>query len=100
MIFIALRWNRVAAARVRSGVVGWLLLAMATALAMAPAVASASATLPNFDAVRLAHQPSDTRVLDRHGELLQRVRTDATVRRGDWVALADLSPALREAMVL
>jgi penicillin-binding protein 1C len=28
------------------------------------------------------------------------VRTDATVRRGQWIALADVSPALRTAMVL
>lgn len=59
--------------------------------------ASAAAT---FDDVKRAFRPSDTRVLDRDGELLQRVRTDATVRRGQWVALADVSPALRTAMVL
>ena len=34
------------------------------------------------------------------GELLHRVRTDATVRRGSWVPLADISPALRTALVL
>ena len=39
-------------------------------------------------------------MLDRNGELLQRVRTDASVRRGQWVALADISPALRTALVL
>ena len=39
-------------------------------------------------------------MLDRHGELLQRMRTDASVRRGQWVALEDVSPALRTAMVL
>ncbi len=53
-----------------------------------------------FDEVRQAFRPSETRVLDRDGELLQRVRTDATVRRGRWVALADVSPALRGAMLL
>ena len=36
----------------------------------------------------------------RHGEELQRIRTDSTVRRGQWVALADVSPALRTALVL
>ncbi|MDO8455476.1 MAG: penicillin-binding protein 1C [Burkholderiaceae bacterium] len=60
---------------------------------------SARATL-TFDEVRSAHKPSDTRVLDRHGELIHRLRTDATVRRGPWVALADVSPALRTALVL
>ncbi len=39
-------------------------------------------------------------MLDQSGELLQRVRTDDTVRRGQWTALADISPALRTAMVL
>ena len=32
--------------------------------------------------------------------MLQRLRTDATVRRGQWVPLADVSPALRQALVL
>ena len=39
-------------------------------------------------------------LLDREGEPLQRVRIDKTARRGDWVALADISPALREAIVV
>jgi hypothetical protein len=38
--------------------------------------------------------------LSREGEVLQRLRTDATVRRGQWVPLADVSPALRQALVL
>jgi penicillin-binding protein 1C len=38
-------------------------------------------------------------VLDRDGQLLQRVRTDLATRRGQWVALAEISPALRAAMV-
>ena len=53
-----------------------------------------------FDAVKASHRPSDTLVLDRQGEVLHRLRTDATVRRGRWVALADVSPALRTALVL
>ena len=55
--------------------------------------------LATFDAIKSDFQPSDTQVLDRQGELLQRVRTDATVRRGQWVALADVSPALRQALL-
>ena len=39
-------------------------------------------------------------MLDRDGALLQRLRTDALVRRGQWVGLADVSPALRTALVL
>lgn len=32
--------------------------------------------------------------------MIQRLRTDNTVRRGQWVALPDISPALRTALVL
>ena len=71
-----------------------LLLGTALVLAL-PAVHAL-----DFDAVRAAHRSSDTRVLDRHGEQLQRVRTDPQLRRGAWTGLADISPALREALVL
>jgi penicillin-binding protein 1C len=50
--------------------------------------------------VKREFRPSDTLVLDRSGEVVQRLRTDATVRRGQWVALPDISPALRTALVL
>ena len=53
-----------------------------------------------FDQIKRDFKPSDTLILDRNGELLQRVRTDASVRRGQWIALADISPALRTALVL
>ena len=56
--------------------------------------------MPTFDAVKADFRPSDTLILDRRGELVQRVRTDPHVRRGQWVALADVSPALRTALVL
>lgn len=70
-----------------------VLAAIACAL---PALAGAV----SFDEVKREFRPSDTAVLDRNGELLQRVRTDASVRRGQWVALSDVSPALRMTMVL
>jgi penicillin-binding protein 1C len=64
------------------------------------ALAAASAfAVPAFDAVRAAHTPSDRPLLDRHGAVLQTVRIDDTVRRGPWLALDDISPALREAIV-
>lgn len=53
-----------------------------------------------FNQVKSDFKPSDTRVLDRDGEVVQRLRTDASVRRGQWVALEDISPALRTALVL
>nr|WP_232290823.1 penicillin-binding protein 1C [Polaromonas naphthalenivorans] len=53
-----------------------------------------------FDQIKRDFRPSDTLVLDRDGDIIQRVRLDASVRRGQWVALADISPALRTALVL
>ncbi|BCO26550.1 monofunctional biosynthetic peptidoglycan transglycosylase [Rhodoferax lithotrophicus] len=60
---------------------------------------STGASTP-FDQVRSSHQPSDTLILDRQGVELHRLRTDASVRRGRWVALGDMSAALRMAIVL
>jgi penicillin-binding protein 1C len=62
--------------------------------------ACSAGAVATFSEVKSSFMPSDTLILDRHGELLQRLRTDATVRRGQWVALADVSPALRTALVL
>jgi penicillin-binding protein 1C len=76
----------------------WLRHAIAT-IFIAACAHSAGAT-GTFEAIKSSYQSSDTLVLNRHGELLQRLRTDATVRRGQWVALADISPALRTALVL
>jgi penicillin-binding protein 1C len=66
-------------------------------LALAAAWAHA---LPTFDEVRADFRPSETLVLSREGEVIQRLRTDATVRRGQWQPLAAVSPALRTALVL
>jgi penicillin-binding protein 1C len=56
--------------------------------------------MPRFEEVKSAFQPSDVEIVDRNGELLHSLRADKSVRRGQWVALADISPALRTAMVL
>ncbi|MFZ3139895.1 penicillin-binding protein 1C [Polaromonas sp.] len=53
-----------------------------------------------FDQIKRDFRPSDTLLLDRDGEIIQRLRSNASVRRGQWVALADISPALRTALVL
>jgi len=74
----------------------WLAaVGVAAALAATPVLAA-----PAFDAVRAAHTPSDLPLLDRHGAVLQVVRVDERVRRGPWLTLADISPALRDAIVL
>ena len=64
------------------------------------AVALPAQALPSFDAVRAAHRPSDIELLDRHGAPLQTMRVDASVRRLAWMPAAEMSPALRDAIVL
>lgn len=56
--------------------------------------------IPAFEEVRQDFRPSETQILSREGEVLQRLRTDTSVRRGQWVPLADVSSALRTALVL
>ncbi|SAK76685.1 penicillin-binding protein 1C [Caballeronia hypogeia] len=55
---------------------------------------------PSFDDVRAKWRSSDWVLLDRDGEPVARTRVDKSARRGDWIALADVSPALREAIVV
>ncbi|KAF1049294.1 MAG: Monofunctional biosynthetic peptidoglycan transglycosylase [Xylophilus sp.] len=64
----------------------FLLFRRSIALALAAAVLPAVA-LPSFDEVRRDFRSSET--------VMQRVRS-----RGQWTALADVSPALRTALVL
>ena len=75
-----------------------LCLVIATIL-IATSAGSACANT-TFEQVKTSYRSSDTLLLDRQGEVLHRLRTDATVRRGQWVVLADISPALRTALVL
>ena len=73
----------------------WAALWLAGLLLVMPAHA-----LPSFTEVRTEFRSSETLVLDRDGALLQRLRTDASARRGQWTRLEDVSPALRNAIVL
>jgi penicillin-binding protein 1C len=70
------------------------------ACVLAGMAASATAGVPGFDAVRAAHRPSDVPVLARDGRVLQTVRTQLQGRQGPWLALDEISPALRVAIVL
>ncbi|WP_428564725.1 penicillin-binding protein 1C [Ramlibacter sp.] len=63
-------------------------------------VAGPAAALPSFEEVKRAHRSSESVLLDRQGEVLHRLRTDASVRRGAWVTLDAVSPALRTAILL
>lgn len=69
-------------------------------LALSALLGTAHAAVPRYEQVRTAWLSSDVTILDRHGEPVQRVRRDYAARRGEWVALTDVSPALREAIVL
>ena len=75
------------------------LLRLAAAIACFLCLASAHA-LPSFEQVRQDFASSESLLLDRNGAVIHRLRTNPQVRRGQWVALADISPALRVAMVL
>ena len=59
----------------------------------------AQAAALSFDQVRAAYRSSETVLLDRHGVPVQTVRTDTHARRGAWVPLAQISPALRAAAI-
>ena len=60
---------------------------------------STHAAIPSFDQVKSGYRSSETVLLDRHGQPLQVVRTDLRARRGAWVPLAQVSPALRAAAI-
>jgi penicillin-binding protein 1C len=62
-------------------------------------LATRPAPLPQFAAVRAAWVPSDAWLLDRHGEVLDSRRLDASARRLEWTPLAAVSPALVAAVV-
>ncbi len=66
-------------------------------LLMLPVLAAAA--VPTPAQVRAAWQPSEARLLDRHGILIDAVRVDMRARRAGWVALADISPALGAAVL-
>ncbi|MDR2127622.1 MAG: penicillin-binding protein 1C, partial [Burkholderiaceae bacterium] len=60
----------------------------------------ARAQPPSFAQVKAGFTSSEALLLDRHGQTLQRLRVDPQLRRGAWIALPDISPALRQAIVL
>ena len=55
---------------------------------------------PAFIEVREAWVPSEATLLDRYGEVLQRLRKERSIRRLDWMPLAGLSPALIRSILL
>jgi penicillin-binding protein 1C len=72
---------------------------VALALAMPALAASPDDRPPSFAEVKAAHRSSDAVLLDRRGVPLGGARIDTRVRRLDWVALDDVSPAMAAALV-
>lgn len=82
----------------RGGRRGWFLSCM-LGLVLLTGTLPALAALPSFAAVKAAHTPSEAWLLDRHGVVIQTLRVDDTQRRLPWVPLAQLSPAMIQALL-
>ncbi len=74
-------------------------LACALGAYLGGALLPPSRRLPSFHEVRQAHRPSEGWILDRHEEPLQEVRSDFGDRTLPWVPLAEVSPALVQAVL-
>jgi len=68
-------------------------------LSLLAAVDGARAAVPSPEQVRSAWRSSESVLLDRHGEPIQALRVDLSMRRLPWVALGDMSPALPAAVL-
>lgn len=55
--------------------------------------------VPSYTDVRNSWQSSDIKLLAKNGQLLQTVRTDFKARKGDWLELQQISPALQKAVI-
>lgn len=81
--------------RVAIGTTGIVLLAAAALLWHR----TAPPELPDFAAVKSRYRLSEALLLDRDGHELQRLRMDYRARRLDWTPLAEISPALPDAVI-
>ena len=55
--------------------------------------------MQTFAEVQQSFRSSDAVLLDRHGEVIQQLRLNPQERRLSWIALDDVSPALRSALI-
>lgn len=55
--------------------------------------------VPSFDHIRGSHRGSDAQLLDRNHAVIGQLRIDSHGRRLAWASLADVSPAVRWAVV-
>lgn len=86
----------------RRFVQAWPAAVLAASLLAAPGAVwpSSLAPLPRFETVKAGHQPSELLILDRHGVAVAALRRDYTERRGAWVPLGEVSPAMQRAVLL
>jgi penicillin-binding protein 1C len=82
--------------RRRHRAAGIVLLA---SLALAAALSGSWLVTPDLAQVRATTASSERWLLDRHGEPLHALRVDDRMRRLAWVPLAQISPALVEAVI-
>ncbi|MEZ4282451.1 MAG: transglycosylase domain-containing protein [Myxococcota bacterium] len=75
-------------------------LGVAVAIGVAGAIGVAAwPVVPGYEAVRARSAPSEARLLDRRGRILHERRVRADERRLAWTPLAEISPALVEAVI-
>src|SRR5262245_43044558 len=74
----------------------WGLLLLVVILLVTPALAVA---VPTYDKVKEDYASTEGVLLDRNGVPIQELRVDLHGRRLSWVQLADVSPALLEAVI-
>lgn len=61
---------------------------------------SADHPIPGFAAAKAKYRPSEAWLLDRNGEIVAVKRLDNKVRRLEWIALNDISPATQDLLLL
>lgn len=81
------------AAHALAGVLIWV---PAACLAVMPPFFS----IPSFESVRAQYRPSDVQIQDRNGVEIGSIRVDFNERRGAWLSLSAISPALQRAVLL
>ena len=69
------------------------------AVALALVLIAALTPTPTFDEIRAGTLGSESTLLSRDGEPLQRLRVDMTRRQFEWTALDSISPSLVRAVV-
>ncbi len=80
----------------------WLFLSLAgTACLLLAAIAflSVDYRAPTFAQTKAGYRPSEAWLLDRNGEVIAVKRIDNKVRRLEWIALNEISPATQELLV-